>query len=279
MIVRPDGRRIAFIDYGPVSGRLVLVCHALASGRTLPPGLAARLKCAGFRPVVPQRPGFGLTDPPNGDYLAAAAGDMAAIVAALKRDSTDVFARDIATATLLTFAELYPERLDRVVLLNPEPQLRSSSSNSYAIPASARLLQRHPELTAPFFEVLRRQTRTDRLSALLVATFKAGAPSDIACLGDPECLTWMVHDIQAMVARSISGIVQERLAYASGWRPPPVVGGKSWTVARSLELSAIKPEAWWNALPNVRIEALELGGLLTPITHPETVVRLLLRAE
>ncbi len=279
MIVRPDGRRVAFIDYGPVSGRLVLVCHALASGRTLPPRLAAGLKCAAFRPVVPQRPGFGLTDPASGDYLSASAGDMAAILDALKRDSADVFARDIATATLLTFAERYPERLDRAVLLNPEPQVRSSSSSSYAIPASARLLQRHPELTAPFFEVLRRQTRTDRLSALLIATFKAGAPSDIACLRDPECLAWMVRDIQAMVARSILGIVQERLAYASGWRPPRVVGGKLWTVARSLELSAIKPEAWWNMLPNVRFETLEAGGLLTPITHPKTVVRLLLRAD
>ena len=275
MIARPDGRRVAFMDYGPSDGRLLFVCHALASGRTLPSNLVRPLRAAGFRPVVPQRPGFGLTDAPLGDYLPASADDMAAIVAALKHDSADVFARDIATASVMAFAEMHPRRLGRVVLLNPEPQLRSRKSRSYAIPAAARILQRHPELTATFFELLRRQTRTDRLAALLLETFKAGAPSDIAGLRDPDRLDWMVRDIQAMVARSVVGIVQERLVYAGGWSPPASVGGERWTVACCVELGRREPEAWWNSLPNVRLEWIEHGGLLTPVTHPDTVLRLL----
>jgi DNA-binding CsgD family transcriptional regulator/pimeloyl-ACP methyl ester carboxylesterase len=279
MIVQPDGRRVAFIDYGPPGGHLLLVCHALASGRTLPPNLAGPLRAAGFRPVVPQRPGFGLTDPPLGDYLPASADDMAAILTALKRGSADVLARDIATAAVLTFAEMHPRLLGRVVLLNPEPQLRTDKSRSYAIPAAARILQRHPELTATFFESLRRQTRTERLAALLLETFKAGAPSDIAGLRDPERLDWMVRDIQAMVACSVVGIVQERLVYAGGWSPPATVGGDRWTVACCVELGKREPEAWWNLLPNFRFEAIEEGGLLTPVTHPDTVLRLLVETD
>ena len=279
MIVRPDGRRVAFMDYGPAGGRLLLVCHALASGRTLPPGLAMKLKAAGYRPVVPQRPGFGLTDPAQGAYLAASAEDMAAILDALKRDSADVFARDIATATLLTFAERFPDRLGRAVLLNPESFVGPKRSAAYAIPAAARILQRRPELTATFFEVLRRQIRTDRLAALLRGAFQHGAPSDSEGLRDPERVEWMVNDIQAMVARSISGMVQERLVYAAQWRPPARVGGQSWVIARCAELGAFEAEDWWQTLPGFRLEIVEAGGLLTPLTHPDTVVRLLGRAD
>jgi pimeloyl-ACP methyl ester carboxylesterase/DNA-binding CsgD family transcriptional regulator len=280
MIARPDGRRVAFMDYGPTSGRLLFVCHALASGRTLPPGLAARLRCAGFRPVVPQRPGFGLTDPAVGDYLSACADDMAAILHALKRDTADIFARDIATAALLAFAEAYPERVGRVVLLNPELQVRARPrSRSYAIPAAARLLQRHPELTAPFFELMRRQTGTERLAALLTESFKSGAPSDFKGLQDPEGLDWMVRDIQAMVARSISGIVQERLVYARGWSPPSKVGGRSWTIAQCAELGSSSPQPWWSTLPDFRFELIATGGLQLTMTHPETIVGLLVRDD
>lgn len=278
MIARPDGRRVAFMDYGTTSGRLLVVCHALASGRTLPPSLAALLRCVGFRAVIPQRPGFGLTDPAVADYLSTCADDMAAILHALKREKADIFVRDIATAAVLTFAETYPDQVDRVVLLNPEPQLRrSSTGSSYAIPAVARLLQRHPELVAPFFELLRRQTGTDRLEALLLASFKSGAPSDFKGLQDPKCLDWMVRDIQAMVARSITGIVQERMVYAKGWSPPSRVGGRSWTVARCAELGTFTPEPWWSTLPNARFELIEPGGLQLAMTHPESVVRLLTR--
>ena len=268
------GRRVAFMDYGPANGRLVLVCHALASGRTLPPELAEPLIGAGYRAIIPQRPGFGLTDPPSGDYLAAAVGDMAAIIDWLKRDTADIFARDIATAVVLAFAEAHPTRLGAVVLLNPEPFVRTRSAKQYAIPAAARLLQRHPESAEVFFEVLRRQTGTERLGALLRESFKAGAPSDAAGVRDPALLDWLVRDIQAMVARTVTGMVRERLIYASGWKPSAVTGGR-WTVARCAELGAFTPEAWWQALPGARFESVPEGGLLLPMTHPRTVVRLL----
>jgi DNA-binding CsgD family transcriptional regulator/pimeloyl-ACP methyl ester carboxylesterase len=279
MLVRPDDRRVAFLDYGPASGRLVLVMHALASGRTLPPDLARCLKSAGYRPVVPQRPGYGLTDPPSGDYLADAAEDMAAILVTLKRGATDVLARDIATAALLAFAQRFPSQVDHVVLLNPERETNTVAEakpmRSYAIPAAARLLQRHPELTRAFFEVLRRQTGSARLAPLLVESFKSGSQSDIEGLRDPEILAWMVRDIQAMVARSITGIVQERLSYAGGWHAPANIGGRAWTIARSAELGPPAPEPWWQALPQSRVEILAVGGLLTPVTHPECLVALL----
>lgn len=76
LMPRPDGRRLAFLDYGPASARPAIIFHGFVAGRSLPPRLAAALHARGLRPIVPQRPGFGLTGPAAGDYLATAAADL-----------------------------------------------------------------------------------------------------------------------------------------------------------------------------------------------------------
>ena len=74
-----DGvRRIALLDYGPYDAEPVLIFHGTAAGRRLPDRFRDGLIAAGFRPLVLQRPGFGLTDPATGDYSATGAADMAA---------------------------------------------------------------------------------------------------------------------------------------------------------------------------------------------------------
>jgi pimeloyl-ACP methyl ester carboxylesterase/DNA-binding CsgD family transcriptional regulator len=277
---REDGRRVAFIDYGGRRGaRPLLVFHALASGRTLPPGLAARLRAAGYRAIIPQRPGYGLTDPHGrDDYLSTAADDVAAILDALKLAQADLFARDIAAAATVALAQRHPERLGRVLLLNPETPYVPHRARPYAISAAAHLLQKHPEITGPFFEVLRRQTRTARLARLVVESFRNGAPSDVEAVHTPEILGWMVRDMQAMVARSMRGPVSERLAYADGWRPPTVAGGGAWTIARSRELGGVRAGAWWSELAGARVIEAPVGGLLLAASHPQALVGLLAEA-
>jgi len=274
LVVQRDGRRVAFVDYGPKKGRPLLVFHALASGRTLSPRLAGMLQAAGFRPIIPQRPGFGLTDPQIGDYLSTAADDTVAVLDAVGADSADVFARDIATAALMALAERHPDRLGRVVLLNPEGARRPART-SYAISAVAALLQRHPEITGTFFEVLRRQTRTDRLAAIVQESFRNGAPSDQRVLRQPEALAWMVRDMQAMVAVTARGPISERLVYARGWCPPTGVVDDSWIIVTSRELGPAQPGAWWTAAGRAKLVEASNGGLLLAVSHPDDLVELL----
>ena len=274
LVVQPDGRRVAFVDYGPRKGRPLVVLHALASGRTLPPRLAGRLQAAGFRPIIPQRPGFGLTDPQIDDYLSTAADDVVAVLEAVRAETADVFARDIGVAALMALAQRHPDRLGRVLLLNPEG-VRGPTRRPYAITAVAALLQRHPEITATFFEVLRRQTRTDRLAAIIQASFRNGAPSDQLALRQPEVLTWMIRDMQAMAAVTARGPISERLVYANGWRPPGGVVGSSWTIVTSRELGLGQPGAWWTALGGAKLVEVSSGGLLLAVSHPDDLVGLL----
>jgi hypothetical protein len=59
---RPGGGRIAVSDYGPASGRPVLVVHSSMTSRIVGRSLLRALQAAGYRPISIDRPGFGLTD-------------------------------------------------------------------------------------------------------------------------------------------------------------------------------------------------------------------------
>ena len=68
--------RIAFADHGPVGGYPVLVFHTTTSGRAQSPHLLAALVQHGYRPVVIERPGYGLTDMADGHIWDATATDV-----------------------------------------------------------------------------------------------------------------------------------------------------------------------------------------------------------
>lgn len=119
LALRPDGRRVAFWDYGPRGGAPVLVTHGTITGRTLPPALVAALHRRGFRPIVPQRPGFGLTDLARGDYVETAGDDMAAILDTLRLKTTALLIRDDGVAAGLAFAQRHPARVSAGMLANP----------------------------------------------------------------------------------------------------------------------------------------------------------------
>jgi pimeloyl-ACP methyl ester carboxylesterase len=101
------------------AGKPVLVTHGTITGRTLPPAFVAALHRRGFRPIVPQRPGFGLSDLATGDYVETAADDMAAILDTLRLRKTTLLTRDDGVAAALAFAARHPERLTAGMLVHP----------------------------------------------------------------------------------------------------------------------------------------------------------------
>src|SRR6185312_9257258 len=99
MMPRADGTRIAWSDYGPASGKPVLVVHSSMTSRPVSRALVTALQAAGVRPIAIDRPGFGMSDPFPGmepgrhDPFAVAARDVASLCRKLKIASLDVVAR------------------------------------------------------------------------------------------------------------------------------------------------------------------------------------------
>lgn len=274
-IVRAAGdRRIAFIDYGPRSGRPLFALHGQSTGRTLPPRFTALLQARGWRPIVPQRPGFGLTDRADGDHLAACADDMAAILDVLKLPMVDLLGRDAAVAPTLAFAERHPGRVRAGVLINAHAPTAADDGHQTLRSAVLRTFIAKPHLIEAFAEMLRRQTRTDLLVTMIRQTLEE-VENDRRALDDPAILRQLVRDAQALSARSSAGFAVEQSVYARGWKAPERVGGERWKVFYGHALGSPGREQRWSYLPNASFHDHADAGLLVYFTYPEVVAELL----
>ena len=262
-----DGaRRIALIDYGPYDAEPVLVFHGAAAGRRIPEGFRQALAARGLRPIIIQRPGFGLTDPAGGDYAAAGAADIAAVVERLRLRRTHMLARDTGIPVALQFARDFPDLLGRGVLLNPHPP-QSLADDRYTVGAGIqRRLLRNPDLVAAFAEFLRRQATTRLIEQILDKVF-SDLPLDAAALDDPGVRTFLVRDIQALCARSSRGFADENATYANDWRPPEGLDDHAWRVILSGDLGG-QPDPGWLGLPQQCNRKLVGAGVLPQFTHP-----------
>lgn len=270
---RPDGRRVAFWDYGPHGGKPVLVTHGTITGRTLPAAFVAALHRRGFRPVVPQRPGFGLTDPARGDYLETAADDMAAVLDAIRQRTAFLLIRDDGAGAGLAFAFRHSKRVRAGMLANPRWPGLAVRNPETVMGAVSRAFLIRPELVEVFSEMMRRQTRTD-LMADIVRRSASHFVADREVLARPGVMTSMVRDIQAMAARTSHGFAQEQSLYARGWQPPAVPVGAPWLVVECGQMTMPGVEAAFAALPDCRFEVLPEAGLLLYHSHPDAVADL-----
>lgn len=267
-------RHIALIDYGPYDAEPVFVFHGAAAGRRLPEDFRRSLTARGLRPIVVQRPGFGLSDPATGDYARTGAADMAAVAERLRLRRAHMLARDTGMPVALAFAQAYPERLDRAVILNPHPPMSLHDPRDSFVASVQKHLLRNPDLVVTFAEFLRRQATTQLLERILDRAFSEVAV-DAAALKDKAVRAFLIRDIQALCARSVWGFAAEHAAYANGWEPPADLRPSSaWTLAVSGELSEDVTQGWL-AVPDLRRVSIAGAGVLPQFTHPDALAELL----
>jgi DNA-binding CsgD family transcriptional regulator/pimeloyl-ACP methyl ester carboxylesterase len=268
-----DGvRRVALIDYGPYDAEPVLVFHGAAAGRRIPDGFRQRLIDRGLRPIIVQRPGFGLSDPATDDYAATGAADIAAVIERLRLRQVRMLARDTGIPIALRFAADFPGLLGRAVLLNPHAPVHFVQEHAGLGAAIQRHLLRNPELVAASAELLRRQVTTRLLEQVLDKVF-SDLPLDADALADPAIREFLIRDIQALCARSGRGFASEHAVYANGWRPPAGLGDHGWTVILSGEMPGQLDPAWLGA-PGLRTVRLTGAGVLPQFTHAEALADL-----
>ena len=280
-VIASGERRIAVTDYGPRSGKPVIVMHGAVTGRRLPPAMVVALHARGYRPLVPQRPGYGLTDVADAPYLEEGADDMARVLDALRIDKAKVLLRDSSTPTGLLFGSRHPDRIVSGVLVNPKWPITEHSAST-RLPTSmmgvlSRLFVESPHLIELMGEIMRRQTRTDLLERSMRQSL-AHIPSDQIALRTPGVMDALVRDAQGMFARSSRGFSSEHLAFVAGWQIPGTIGGQRWIVAECEQLVLAGADEVWGGLPDVQFRTLKNAGLLVYFTHPDTVADLVAEA-
>ena len=170
--------------------------HGFTTGRRLPPAFVKRLQADGRRPIVIQRPGFGLTDPAAEDYLTTGADDMAAVLATLNAETLPIMARDGGVAMALTFAERHPRAAARGVLINPKsPRDRPPDGQTF-VATIGRLMLSQPAVIAMVGEAARQRSGSQGARALL-NRLGSGLESDRVAAQDPEIANHLLRDVQA----------------------------------------------------------------------------------
>ncbi|MBI1399428.1 alpha/beta fold hydrolase [Hyphomonas sp.] len=273
---RQDGRMIAVSDYGPRSGRPVLVLHSSSASRPVPSVLLSALHARGFRPISIDRPGFGLTDPMplEGDPFALAGDDIRTVCDALGFDKIDVVARGGAQVAV-HFAVQSPERVARVVLVAPDPPTRISRPTSGVLGAIKRALQTNPHVMEVLSLVLVSSLRRIDAKELMRKAVATSVP-DLQTMEDARNFADYRRGFQMFLSGRLKGYVREQAALVT--EPDPAIPANTidWHVLIGLHDPLHEPaemESYWRILlPDARFTVLPDAGRFIVMSHPELVV-------
>ncbi|WP_337189238.1 alpha/beta hydrolase [Phenylobacterium sp.] len=275
---RPDGAgKIALSDFGPTSGEPVLLFHTATTGSLLDRGLVRALHARGLRPIAIERPGFGLTDPPLRDGPETAVDDVLAVMDAFDLKRVRILARG-GEYLVMMLGQRCPERLQRVVLVNPFTPYAFDSRWDGFLNGAKRTFMRHPHLIEPLARFLAQRASPKVYERLTRDALKGSAP-DTALMTRAEVVDDYVESARLAPLKSTWGFVFEQRNYLT-WAPPPLADGARWTRLIGAHDVLYRPgdaDALWEAaLPGHRRVCVEDGGRFLHASHPDLVAEELL---
>lgn len=143
----PDGRTLAYNEFGDPDGVPILICHGWPSSRVMGAALEDVARTVGVRLVSPDRPGIGGSDPHRGRRLADWPADAAALLDVLDLDAVPVLGASGGGPYAAACAALIPDRVSALSLVAslapPETRergIRLLTSTARFLPPLARVL-------------------------------------------------------------------------------------------------------------------------------------------
>jgi pimeloyl-ACP methyl ester carboxylesterase len=194
----PDGRTLAYAEYGNPAGPPLIWCHSSPGSHREPdmldPTLLTRM---GARVIAPDRPGIGQSTARAGRRLLDWPSDLAALTAALKLEQFALLGWGGGAAYALACAWAMPHRITQVGLVNAIGPLGALSHAERARrgPRLYIWAARRPLVGSLWARFLLWQLRVrlrqpDQLMAWLLADL---SPADQAALNDPRTRQAWLH--------------------------------------------------------------------------------------
>ncbi|MDF7773980.1 alpha/beta hydrolase [Sphingomonas sp. AOB5] len=268
--------RIAVVDHGPRDAMPVLILHTATTSRHNPASFIRTLQAGGLRPIALDRPGFGLSGMVSGDYLAESAQDLADILDTLGLERACILARG-GTMVLARFAERWSERIERAVVVNPEPPPDADRKRGGLLGAIKGLVYGQPWLTGRLASYLSRNASAAIVERLVTRSLEA-SEADLAVLRDPEICAAYVRASQHSALQGGAGF--RAVATTEPFASVPAIGdGRMITIVcgaqdplYSAADSLPRLQAAW---PGCSVVIVPDGGRLVHFQKPELIARLL----
>ena len=276
--IRPG--RIAFADHGPPSGFPILIFHTTTGGRAQSPKLLRTLVQNGYRPVVIERPGYGLTDMLGGQCWAAAAADVGEVLDELNVAAAVILARGGAQPAVVTAAVLH-NRINGVVLIGPDPPVHLDRSRRGMMGRTKAMIYNNPRMLDALSILLSQRTSSTAIERMLRSSVQ-GSDIDLAVCDDPSEMAALVRGGRQS-AQGRVGFVAEHSALSRADALPSIKDAASWTVlfgAGDPLFNASDAELYWRKqLPECQFEIVANGGRFLHVTHTSLVLKALARAR
>ncbi|MEQ1499106.1 MAG: alpha/beta hydrolase [Novosphingobium sp.] len=266
-----QGGRIAFADYGPADRIPTFHFHTATTSRYLPRSYIAALQAGGLRPVTIDSPGFGLTEMTQGNYFDESAHDVIAVADALGAERFNVISRGARQVSFLL--RHYPERLGRVVVVNPESEPKADKTLGGIQGAYKRVFYSLPAMIAPLANQLANRV-SDRTMERMIDKFMGDSAGDRMVLADPETRRAHIHSNRLAALQGGKGLAAVGLAGDQDVLHS-IADGSFITVMCGLQDAMYRAEdtvprlqaAW----PGMKVRLLEDAGRLLHLQHPKLI--------
>jgi pimeloyl-ACP methyl ester carboxylesterase/DNA-binding CsgD family transcriptional regulator len=207
----PDGRRLAWREYGDPGGRAVLLAHQGLGCSVLPRGSDALARDLGLRLICPERPGAGRSDPRSDFSVEGVADDMIALCRDLGLPRLQIAAFMAGAPFALAAAAGLGPVVSRVLLASARPSGQTVETERDAanrVVLFRRRILRNAWLSDLLFALMRAQLNPRQIEKFVRTA--ASAPSDAAYLrAHPAVLEFIVDYISESMAVSSRGVADE----------------------------------------------------------------------
>ncbi|MES2700852.1 MAG: alpha/beta fold hydrolase, partial [Pseudomonadota bacterium] len=223
--LRPNSMEtIGWSDYGPASGKPVLVVHSNWSCRAVCRHLLGELQRRGFRPIAIDRPGFGssqLGRSTREDPFSQAVDDALQVLDQCRIQTIPIIAK-CGAQFVHVLKSRAPDRVGPVVLVSPTPQAAPGGRRVGIVGTVKEAYMRRPRLIDFFFRMICAQFTLQRVEQL-TRTIVKGSPVDEALCDDPQFIRDRFRALRPLsTGNLIGGIFEEHIISHGGWEFAPL---------------------------------------------------------
>lgn len=162
-----DGRRLSYLDHRPDTGKaskpssaedktVVILHNMMGSAKELPHSAHPLINTHNVRIIVPERPGYGDSDPHPKRTHKTWAHDLKELLDSLNIDKVMLIAHSIGGVYALALTEFLPDRIERVAMVNAMPRISDITVNKEVpslVTAVIRSLRYAPFLIEPILKM------------------------------------------------------------------------------------------------------------------------------
>lgn len=232
-VIETNGIRLHVEEAGPENGPLVILLHGFPENWAGWLEQIGPLASAGFRVMAPDQRGYNLSDKPAGVdayRMEALTGDILGLLDALGREKAVIVGHDWGGVVAWALAARYPQRLERLVILNaPHPAAMTRAIADLSTGQALRSwymgyfqIPRLPEILfslgryAPMRRSLAKSAREGAFSKALLSRYTEA-------WSRPGALTAMINWYRANVRRSLAGKNRDLQAAQEKIRMPTLI--------------------------------------------------------